>query len=153
MEELEKAFSLDNTDARILMELDQLYNKLGRPFIDRLMRLEEFDEAVRYRDDLYLEKVKLYNLLGNHEIALDLLMKRKFHPWEGGEGKVTGQYLFSHIEIAKKANLQKRNKQHCNYLGGVPGDGTEIQSQESLNTVLTADPYHTGCIVHMAMCS
>jgi tetratricopeptide (TPR) repeat protein len=30
-------------------------------------------------------------------------MKRKFHPWEGGEGKVTGQYLFAHTEMAKKA--------------------------------------------------
>lgn len=30
-------------------------------------------------------------------------MNRKFHPWEGGEGKVTGQYEFSCREIAKTA--------------------------------------------------
>ena len=30
-------------------------------------------------------------------------MKPKFHPWEGGEGKVTGQYIFSLTEMAKKA--------------------------------------------------
>jgi hypothetical protein len=34
-------------------------------------------------------------------------MKRKFHPWEGGEGKVTGQYLHAHIELAKQAIASK----------------------------------------------
>jgi tetratricopeptide (TPR) repeat protein len=41
--------------------------------------------------------------LGEEESALNLVMNRKFHPWEGGEGKVSGQYLYSHLEIAKKA--------------------------------------------------
>ena len=27
----------------------------------------------------------------------------KFHPWEGGEGKVVGQYLIAHLELAKDA--------------------------------------------------
>jgi tetratricopeptide (TPR) repeat protein len=31
------------------------------------------------------------------------LISRNFHPWEGGEGKVTGQFLYAHIELAKKA--------------------------------------------------
>jgi tetratricopeptide (TPR) repeat protein len=29
-------------------------------------------------------------------------MNRKFHPWEGGEGKVTSQYIYCHVEIGKK---------------------------------------------------
>jgi len=28
-------------------------------------------------------------------------MSRKFHPWEGGEGKATGQYVLIHLELAK----------------------------------------------------
>jgi len=28
-------------------------------------------------------------------------MARKFHPWEGGEGRVSGQYIYSLIELAK----------------------------------------------------
>jgi tetratricopeptide (TPR) repeat protein len=115
-EELEKAFALDTTDARILMELDQLYKKLGKPFNDRLVLLEEHADAVDYRDDLYLERATLYNLVGNHEKALDLLMKRKFHPWEGGEGKVTGQYMFAHIELAKNAIRQQDYKLALNHL-------------------------------------
>ncbi|MDP4290502.1 MAG: DUF5107 domain-containing protein [Bacteroidota bacterium] len=107
LSELEKAFQLDTSDARVLMELDQLYKKLGRSFESRLMLLEQYPESVNKRDDLYLERITLYNMMANHEKALELIMQHTFHPWEGGEGKVTGQYLFSHTELAKKAIVQK----------------------------------------------
>ena len=100
---LEKAFELDTTDSRVLMELDQLYKKLGVSTQERLALLEKHPDEVNFRDDLYLERATLFNLLGEEAKALDLIMKRQFHPWEGGEGKVTGQYLYSHIELAKKA--------------------------------------------------
>lgn len=101
--ELEKAFYLDTSDARVLMELDQLYKKLNRSHSDRLSLLENHLNSVDYRDDLYLERATLYNQLENYEKALELLISRNFHPWEGGEGKVTGQFLYAHIELAKKA--------------------------------------------------
>lgn len=41
--------------------------------------------------------------MGNHEKAYELLMGRKFHPWEGGEGKATTQYTRALVEMAKKA--------------------------------------------------
>ena len=107
LDELEKAFYLDTSDARVLMELDQLYKKLNRSHADRLALLEKYPECIEYRDDLYLEKVTLCNQLGNYEKALELLIKRNFHPWEGGEGKVTGQFLYAHIELAKKALAEK----------------------------------------------
>jgi len=100
---LETAFKLDESDARILMELDQLYKKLGVSFDKRLYVLENHLSEVEHRDDLYLERATLYNLIGQEDKALELIMNRQFHPWEGGEGKVTGQYLYSHIELAKKA--------------------------------------------------
>lgn len=108
LEMLEKAFSLDTTDARLLMELDQLYKKLQRSHSERLDFLERYPAAIEHRDDLYLERLTLYNQLGDYENARQLLAARKFHPWEGGEGKVTGQYLFCHLELAKKAIAEKR---------------------------------------------
>ena len=106
--ELEAAFNLETTDARVLMELDQLYKKLNRSHPERLALLEEHPDCVEYRDDLYLERATLYNQLGDYEKALNLLMNRNFHPWEGGEGKVTGQYLYARIELAKKAFSEQK---------------------------------------------
>jgi len=101
--ELEKAFSLDQTDSRILMELDQLYKRLNFSPEKRLEKLEKYPELVNYRDDLYLERATLNNIMGQYEKAFEFISTRKFHPWEGGEGKVTGRYVFSLTEMAKKA--------------------------------------------------
>lgn len=98
----EKAFALDQTDARVFMELDQLYKRLNILPEERLRWLEEQSELVEWRDDLYLEQAALYNFIGRHEKAWGLLMSRHFHPWEGGEGKVSGQYLYSLTEMAKQ---------------------------------------------------
>jgi tetratricopeptide (TPR) repeat protein len=103
LNELESAFKLDTTDARILMELDQLYKKLNRSFQSRLDLLEKYPKSVNERDDLYLERITLHNMTGNHAKALASILKHTFHPWEGGEGKVTGQYIFSHVALAKQA--------------------------------------------------
>ncbi|WP_256013696.1 DUF5107 domain-containing protein [Desertivirga xinjiangensis] len=97
----EKAFDLDRTDARVLMELDQLYKRLNKDPRQRLEFLETNLETAYQRDDLYLEIASLYNFLGEHEKVLDLIMQRQFHPWEGGEGKASGQYLYSLKELAK----------------------------------------------------
>ncbi len=105
---LEKAFRLDPADARVFMELDQLYKRLNHSPESRLERLEQFRDQCNERDDLYLELATLYNLTGKHEEACELIMSRKFHPWEGGEGKVTGQYVFSLTEMAKKAIQEKK---------------------------------------------
>lgn len=105
--ELEKAFALDETDTRVLMELDQLYKRMNFEPKVRLQKLEQYLELVADRDDLYLEYVALHNVLGQYEKALNLIMSRKFHPWEGGEGKVTGQYILSLTEMAKKAIQDK----------------------------------------------
>ncbi len=98
----EKAFALDTTDARVLMELDQLYKRLNKAPKERLNFLEAHVTVVEQRDDLYLERAALYNFLGEHEKAYKLITQRTFHPWEGGEGKVSGQYIYSLVEMAKK---------------------------------------------------
>ncbi|MEA5139644.1 DUF5107 domain-containing protein [Arcicella rigui] len=107
LEAMEKAFALDPKDARVLMELDQLYKKLNVNPQVRLNLLEKDLEVSNQRDDLFLERITLHNQLGNYEKAVELLASRQFHPWEGGEGKVVGQYLICHLELAKKAILHQ----------------------------------------------
>ncbi len=103
LEYMERAFSLDRSDARILMELDQLYKCLHRPCEDRLAFLQDYSPLIRQRDDLVLEEITLLNSIGRHEEALRKLDHHTFHPWEGGEGKVPAQYQICRVELAKRA--------------------------------------------------
>lgn len=105
---LEKAYSLDESDSRIFLELDQLYKKLEVPFEERLERYEKHKDVFVDRDDLFIEYVTLYNMLGKHEEAYKLIMGRTFHPWEGGEGKITSQYTLALVEMAK-VKLQEKD--------------------------------------------
>ncbi|MDB5135648.1 MAG: hypothetical protein JWP37_2251 [Mucilaginibacter sp.] len=100
---MEEAFDLDTTDSRVLMELDQLYKITGKTSYERLQRLNKYPDLIEERDDLYLEKITLYNNLQDFEQARKLLSGRKFHPWEGGEGKVVGQFLLCYTALAKQA--------------------------------------------------
>lgn len=104
---LEKAFRLDPTDARVLMELDQLYKRLNRPHTERMAFLEQYMDIVITRDDLYLEYVTLLNQTGQYREAIRRIDQRKFHPWEGGEGKVPAQYQIARLELAKELIARK----------------------------------------------
>jgi len=108
---LEKAFACNPLDARVLYELDQLYKKVGIIPANRLANLESHRELVVTRDDLYLEYITLLNTLKQHERAIELLAEHIFHPWEGGEGKVTGQYVFAHVELGKQYLATEQGKE------------------------------------------
>jgi tetratricopeptide (TPR) repeat protein len=97
----EQAFALDPTDARVFFELDQLRKKLNHPPAARLAALDAHAGLVARRDDLTIAQISLLNWLGRHDEAYARLMARQFHPWEGGEGKVTGQYMAALVEQAK----------------------------------------------------
>ena len=100
---MERAYALDPTDARVLLELDQLYRKLGMPVEERFAFLHSHRETVFIRDDLTVEYCTLLNDMGRYEDALAIILNRKFHPWEGGEGKVTTQYAVALTQLARKA--------------------------------------------------
>ncbi|MFV0505372.1 MAG: DUF5107 domain-containing protein [Bacteroidales bacterium] len=105
---LEKAFALDTSDARLLMELDQLYKITGESHKNRLELLEKHSVLVEQRDDLSIERIALYNQLGDYNKAMEMAATRQFHPWEGGEGKITKQYTFCRVELAKIAIRNKK---------------------------------------------
>ncbi|TXC92663.1 DUF5107 domain-containing protein [Metabacillus litoralis] len=98
---LQTAFDCDQSDARVLYEYDQLHKKLGYSPDKRFHFLTNKLPLVESRDDLYIEYLTLQNCLGYYEKTIQSLKTRIFHPWEGGEGKVTEQYVYSHIELGK----------------------------------------------------
>ena len=102
LQEMETAFSLDETDARIFMELDQLYKRLARKHTERLAFFEKYPELVEQRDDLLLEYTTLLNQTGRYEDAMRVLDTHRFHAWEGGEGKIPTQYQMARVEMAKR---------------------------------------------------
>ena len=107
LEYMERAFHLDETDARVLMELDQLYKRLQKPHAERLAFLQQYPQLIGQRDDLILEEITLLNQTGRYEEAMKRLDAHTFHPWEGGEGKVPAQYQFCRVELAKAALAYK----------------------------------------------
>lgn len=109
VEYMEKAFALNPSDARVLMELDQLYKRLGQSHADRMERLRRYPELVAHRDDLLLEQITLLNQTARYQEAMTLLDAHQFHPWEGGEGKVSGQYQLCRLELAKQALKRQDN--------------------------------------------
>ncbi|HKE24727.1 MAG TPA: DUF5107 domain-containing protein [Bryobacteraceae bacterium] len=98
-----RAFDANPRDARVLYEYDQLRKRTGTPPADRLQMLERFRELVDRRDDLAVELVTLYNQTSHARRALDILMQRRFHPWEGGEGRVSAQYVAAHLILGRAA--------------------------------------------------
>jgi tetratricopeptide (TPR) repeat protein len=97
----ERAVRADPSDARLLYELDQLRKRLGHDPADRLARLDARPDLTAQRDDLAVEVATLLNLRGRHTEALGLLGARRFHPWEGGEGLVSRQWVVANRELAR----------------------------------------------------
>lgn len=107
LEQMEEAFHLDASDARVFLELDQLHQAMGWTYPQRRELFERHMPLVESRDDLYVEYMKILNLTGSYGQAFKLMSKRHFHPWEGGEGKVTTQYRLSLILMALQAMKAK----------------------------------------------
>ena len=63
----------------------------------RLARLENNLEIALKRDDMTAELLNLWHLTGQADKAADILATRKFNPWEGGEGKVTSQFILNQL--------------------------------------------------------
>lgn len=113
---METARSLAPGDARIFLELDELYKKLEMPVRERLARYEESRDIFMKRDDLKIEYVTLLNLLGRYKEAYEFLTSNRFHTWEGGEGKVTAQYTVALLELAREAMAAGRLTEAEDYL-------------------------------------
>ena len=108
LECMERAFRLDETDARVLMELDQLYKRLQKPHEERLAFLRHYPDLVAQRDDLVLEEITLLNQTGRYAEAKQQLDAHQFHPWEGGEGKVSAQYQTARVGLAMQTMTECR---------------------------------------------
>jgi tetratricopeptide (TPR) repeat protein len=106
----EKAFKANSSDARLCYERDQLWKRIGEKPEKRLHELEKYPRLVQQRDDLTVELCALYNQIGRHEKAAQMLAVRQFQPWEGGEGGPLGEHVRAHLGLGhaalKKSELE-----------------------------------------------
>jgi tetratricopeptide (TPR) repeat protein len=98
-----QALENDPADSRIFYERDQLCKKLDDPVEERLAALQAHPNLVAERDDCTVELAALYNQTGRSEQALELVLGRRFHPWEGGEGQVLRQYTTARLQLGQAA--------------------------------------------------
>ena len=94
---LDKACEQQPQDARLLFERDLLDKLTAAEPGKRLARLEANLATALKRDDLTAELLHLWHLAGKTDHAAGILSSRKFHPWEGGEGKITSQFIINHL--------------------------------------------------------
>ncbi len=99
----DRAFHTNPQDARLLYERDQLWKRLGEKPARRLRELEQYPGLVSQRDDLTVELCALLNQTGRHVEARQLLARRKFQPWEGGEGGPLGQHVRTQLMLGREA--------------------------------------------------
>jgi tetratricopeptide (TPR) repeat protein len=103
LKSFETAFAANPRDARVLYERDQLWKRTGRPAEERLSELLRHPMLVETRDDLSVEVATLLNQVGKPGEALELLLRRRFQPWEGGEGLVLGQYVRARLLLGRNS--------------------------------------------------
>lgn len=103
LDAFQNARKLAPDDSRILYEYDQLLKRTGALPEHRFQQLQTCSDLVSLRDDLSIELASILNSAGEPQAALDLLLKRHFQPWEGGEGQVLAQYVRAHILLAQNA--------------------------------------------------
>jgi tetratricopeptide (TPR) repeat protein len=137
LELINKAYKLNPKDARVLLEKTQLEQMLKVPVTDRLTVLEENFEVTAERDDLFIEYLTLLNLVGRCEDVLKLIKSRIFHPWEGGEGKVSAQYIYALTELGRQAINKDSHKarellaQACVYPRNL-GEGKLLSNHDNI---------------------
>jgi tetratricopeptide (TPR) repeat protein len=96
------AFRANPHDARLLFERDQLWKRLNVAPARRLRELRKHRALVDQRDDLSVELCALYNQTGAPSGALPIVSRRKFQPWEGGEGQALGQHVRTHLLLGRR---------------------------------------------------
>jgi tetratricopeptide (TPR) repeat protein len=141
----ESAVRASPKDARLLYEWDQLRKRaVLASGEDRLRLLMDHAALVAQRDDLSVEFVTLLNQSGQHQEALDHISRRRFSPWEGGEGLVSGQYVHAHRALGKAALAEGRFQEACDHFEAARHYPVNLGEGKHLLTLETDLDYLSG---------
>ena len=99
---MEKALEFKGDDPRLLLEYEQLLKNMNFSIEERLDVYEKYPELLSERDDCYLDKLTLLSQQGKYEEAIGMAAVKRFHIYEGGEGKLTKQHAWMHVLYGKE---------------------------------------------------
>lgn len=115
---MEKALKYLPTEPRLIMEYQQLLKNMDYSPQKRLEVYEKYNDLMMKRDDCYLDKITLKCLLGQYADAIEMAKNRRFHIYEGGEGKLTKQHAWMHVlyanELADDGDYEKAEEIYKN---------------------------------------
>lgn len=110
---LKKAMLYKN-DPRLLLEYEQLLKNMNCTPQERLAVYDKYPELLAERDDCYLDKLTLISQTGDFKTAIDMAKAKRFHIYEGGEGKLTKQHAWMHVlygkELMENGDLENSEK-------------------------------------------
>ncbi len=108
---MEAALACKPDDPRLLLEYEQLLKNTNASIEARLAVYDRYPELLKERDDCYLDKLTLLSQQGKYEEAIHMAAVKRFHIYEGGEGKLTRQHAWMHVlyglELLQKGDLPK----------------------------------------------
>ena len=110
---LERAMEY-KSDPRLLLEYEQLLKNMNFTPKQRLAVYDKYPELLAERDDCYLDKLTLISQTGDFKTAIDMAKAKRFHIYEGGEGKLTKQHAWMHVlygnELAQAGRFEDAEK-------------------------------------------
>ena len=108
---MEKALLFKRDDPRVLLEYQQLLKNMKYSPRERLAVYDKYADLLEKRDDCYLDKIFLKTQMGDFEGAINLAAIKRFHIYEGGEGKLTKLHAWVHVlystALIESGNTQK----------------------------------------------
>ena len=115
---MEKALEYKGDDPRLLLEYQQLLKNSGASIEERLTVYEKYPALLAQRDDCYLDRLTLISQQGRYAEAIGLARAKRFHIYEGGEGKLTRQHAWMHVlyglELAKAGRTAEAERAYLN---------------------------------------
>ena len=99
---MENALTCRPEDARLLLEYQQLLKNMNCPIAERLAVYDKYPLLLSQRDDCYLDKLTLICQTGDFRTAIDMAASKRFHIYEGGEGKLTKLHAWMHTLYANE---------------------------------------------------
>ncbi|MBQ3055611.1 MAG: DUF5107 domain-containing protein [Oscillospiraceae bacterium] len=107
-------------DPRLLLEYQQLLKNMNYTPEQRLKVYDEYPDLLAERDDCYLDRLTLISQTGDFKRAIDLAKAKRFHIYEGGEGKLTKQHAWMHVLYGNALTAEgKTEEAKAAYLDGV----------------------------------